>query len=133
MKRVLVMAVLCVGLISWVSSALAFDNLITPLGGGRVQIQSSISIQSGSVKGVVSAIVKSGYTLGLTVSIQANNANGVWLTKSTSSGQGSNTVSVSCSVSSGTSYRVRYSYKLYDTSNVLLESGSGYSNVIQVP
>lgn len=133
MKRVLLMVVLCVVLMSWISSAVALDNAINPLAGGRVQIQSSISNQNGSVKGVVSAIVKAEYTLGLTVYIQAKNASGVWLTKSTASGQGSNTVSVYYPVSSGTSYRVKYSYKLYDASNVLIESGNGYSNVLQVP
>lgn len=131
MKRFLVLCLIVV--VIWSAVSVAFGsgvNLLTVMG---ARISSGISSSANTVTGKVIVSRLPGETVRIYVYLQAKSPTGSWTTKTSASGDGSTTIPVTCSAVSGYSYRVKYTYKWYDDSNSLLESGSGYSNVIQVP
>lgn len=131
MKRVLSLLLILVVVCSIASVALASEAEVLSVFGAR--FSSSTSCTGGTVFGDVLASQLPGETVRIYVYLQVKTASGSWKTKATAYGQGSKTVTASCTAISGNSYRVKYTYEWYDSAKNLLESGYGYSNVIQVP
>ncbi len=111
---------------------LSLADSISPYALGSINIDYRLTQKSGSVTGCISAMEPAGKTLSLTIAIQYQSSNGSWHTKTSATVQG-DYVTATCATTSGTKYRLRYSYKLYNSNNELEESGSGYSHVLQVP
>lgn len=97
---------------------------------GSVHIEYLLTQRSGSIIGGLSATEPAGHTITLTIAIQYQSSSGTWYTKTSATAQGTY-IDTTCTATSGTRYRLRYSYKLYDETSTLIDSGSGYSNVIQ--
>lgn len=132
MKRVYVTILFIALILSVECCAFASTDQLVPYATRQINVRCNIAQRNGLVTGSAYASVPAGKSLVLTVTLQSSNLNGYWKSEKTISGNGE-PITVSCTAYSGSSFRIRYSYKLYDSSNELEESGSGYSHVIQVP
>lgn len=136
MKRIGLVLVMLVALLTMIFPSYAAvppEGWADPKDSGIVQFRCNLSLSGSTVNGVVQAALPSGCTIQITVNIQYKSTSGTWYTRATAVGNGATTVPVSCDAVSGTSYRLRYTYRLCNSTGALMDSGTGYSSVLQVP
>lgn len=131
MKRVCLLVLVFIQLLCLFCFAEA--DQLSPSATGRINIRCNLSMNGNNIVGYVNASVQAGMTMSLTATLQYKTEAGVWRAKSTATGSGGIPVTVTCAASSGTSYRIKYTYNLYNNLHELEESGSGYSSVFQTP
>lgn len=131
-KFVLVLlGVMCI--LGGTASALAAVNLpVQPMYVGVTTVQPLLTIKSsGKAQCVDKIYVKSGYSANITWELQSKN-NGAWITLATWYDSGSGTISLDRYryVSHGYDYRLKTSFKVYNSSNVLVDDTYKCSSVI---